>query len=52
MRNPKDMAVSYFRFQRSMVDDEYLGTFEEFIDLLIEGKSKFFYILFLKYLIF
>ena len=40
-RNPKDVAVSYFKFLTSM--DRVRGPWEFFVKLFLEGNGKFIY---------
>ena len=41
-RNPKDVAVSYFLFERSFgPDTDFVGTFENFANFLVDGKGKY-----------
>ena len=41
-RNPKDVAVSYFHFERSFgPDTDLVGTFENFANFLVDGKGKY-----------
>jgi len=42
-RNPKDVAVSYFQFVRSLIifSNGYNGPWEFFLKLFMEGNGKF-----------
>ncbi|XP_044165975.1 amine sulfotransferase-like isoform X3 [Acropora millepora] len=41
-RNPKDVAVSYFLFERSFgPDTDFVGTFENFANFLVDGKGSY-----------
>ena len=45
-RNPKDVAVSFYHFVQSFDPGSYFnGTWEFFVKLFLEGKSKDFYLL-------
>ena len=45
-RNPKDVAVSFYHFIQSFDPGRYFnGTWEFFVKLFLEGKSKDFYLL-------
>ena len=40
-RNPKDVAVSYFKFATSL--ERYCGSWEFYVKLFVEGNGKFKY---------
>ena len=40
-RNPKDVAVSYFKFATSL--ERYCGPWEFYVKLFVEGNGKFIY---------
>lgn len=40
-RNPKDLLMSLYTFQKSIVSDEYEGTFEDFFNLFINGQTMY-----------
>jgi hypothetical protein len=41
IRNPKDVAVSYYNFLKSHKTDEFTGSFETFVELFLNGKYSF-----------
>ena len=41
VRNPKDVLISTYKFLKSMKGNEFIGTFDEMIDLFCEGKTLF-----------
>ena len=40
-RNPKDVAVSYFKFETNL--ERFKGPWEFYVKLFLEGNGKFFY---------
>lgn len=40
LRNPKDLAVSYYHHLKAAKEFEYDGSFRGFLQLFIEGKGK------------
>ena len=40
LRNPKDLAVSFYHHLKSQADFDYDGSFHGFLDLFVEGKCK------------
>ena len=40
-RNPKDVAVSFYHFVRSLTYTSYVGSLEQFTDTFVSGESKF-----------
>ena len=40
-RNPKDVAVSYYKFATSL--ERYCGPWEFYVKLFVEGNGKFIY---------
>ena len=40
LRNPKDIAVSFYHHIKSQADFDYDGSFHGFVDLFLEGKCK------------
>ena len=41
LRNPKDVAVSFYHHLRSQIDFQYEGTFHGFLELFLDGRGKF-----------
>ena len=39
MRNPRDVAVSYYYFTKMIKPVNYNGEFEDFFDLFLQGKG-------------
>ena len=41
VRNPKDIVVSYYNFFKSAIEDEFIGSLDDAVDLFVEGKTVF-----------
>ncbi len=41
VRNPKDVVVSYYNFFKSAKEDEFNGTFDDCVDIFVEGNTVF-----------
>ncbi|GAB6027952.1 hypothetical protein CHUAL_002179 [Chamberlinius hualienensis] len=40
-RNPKDTCVSMYHFYKALTDVQYSGTFEQFVDMFINGQVNY-----------